>query len=171
MRERLHDLRLLYLAHKVEETFEGLEKAMDRHLPEDLREVLRPLFEGGPAHAELETSLDRLNHELEAQQERLSVEDLLMALRDLEETAQEFYLRHAPELSDPVLGQLFRRLAAEEARHLQAVARALQLAAASGRAPGRAADAGGARTRPGASEGAAGGPLGTDRGSGAGGRT
>jgi hypothetical protein len=127
-REQLHDLRLLYLAHEVEHAFEGLEKALERHLPAGrVRELLEPLFKGGPGHSRLETELDRLNRAVESRRADVEPEQLLLALADCERMAQDFYARHAAALSDPALAELFRGLAKEEGRHLRAVEEALAL--------------------------------------------
>lgn len=127
-RGQLHDLRLLYLAHEVEHVFEGLEKALHRHLPEGhVRDVLEPLFKGGPSHARLEKELDRLNRLMEARRAEVQPEQLLLTLADCERMAQDFYSRHSAELSDPELVDLFRGLAKEEGKHLQAVEQALAL--------------------------------------------
>ncbi len=127
MHAQLHDLRLLYLAHQVEETFEGLEKALNRHLPPEFQTVLEPLFQGGPDHAKLDAKLTQLGRKMEAEQANISVSDLLHALRDCERMAQAFYLDHMADLSDPELVQLFRGLAGEEGRHLAAVEKAITM--------------------------------------------
>lgn len=128
MHEKLHDLRLLYLAHQVEEIFEKLERAFERHLTDPIvKEALKPLFEGGPGHRELEASLERLNAEVAAHDGELSQADIVLALRDCERLAQGFYQLHANDLYDKHLAQLFHRLGAEEGRHLQAVEQALRL--------------------------------------------
>jgi hypothetical protein len=125
---QLHDLRLLYLAHEVEHVFEGLEKALHRHLPTGhVREALEPLFQGGPDHGRLERELDRLNRLVESQRSEVEPLELLQALADCERMAQDFYTRHAKDLSDPALADLFRGLAKEEAGHLRAVEQALAL--------------------------------------------
>ena len=125
---RLHDLRLLYLAHEVEAAFEGLERALHRHLPSGhVQDTLRPLFEGGPSHRRLEEALRSLNREMAERQADVAPLELLRALRDCERMAHDFYVRHAGELSDPKLAELFRGLAQEEAGHLRAVEQAIAL--------------------------------------------
>lgn len=128
MHAQLHDLRLLYLAHQVELAFEGLEKALHRHLPPSLQAALQPLFQGGPNHHRLEARLKSLNAEVHAREAEIPVADLLKALAECERTSRRFYLDHAAELSDPTLAQLFRGLAEEEATHLDAVERAMAMA-------------------------------------------
>ena len=129
MHERLHDLRLLYLAHQVEETFETLERAFERHLSDPLvKEALKPIFQGGPGHARLEAELARLNTEMAAREQELSPRDILLALLDCERLAEGFYRAHASDLHDPKLADLFRTLGDEERRHLLAVEQALKLA-------------------------------------------
>lgn len=129
MHAKLHDLRLLYLAHEVERTFEGLEKAFHRHLPEEMRAALQPLFQGGPSHHRLEARLKQLNAEVQAAQSGIAVQDILLALRDCEAMARDFYLRHVGELADAELQDIFRGMAAEEAQHLAAVEQAITTAA------------------------------------------
>lgn len=125
---KLHDLRLLYLAHEVEAVFEGLEKALHRHLPDGhVRQLLDPLFKGGPNHERLEAALAHLNKEMEGRRMEVQPLELLLALADCERMAHDFYTRHAKELSDPRLQELFRGLAHEEGRHLDAVQQALAL--------------------------------------------
>lgn len=125
---QLHDLRLLYLAHEVESVFEGLEKALHRHLPAGhVRDLLEPLFRGGPGHQRLEKELDRLNRLVEARKGEVGAEELLLALAGCERMAQDFYARHAADLHDPALAGLFRDLAAEEAKHLRAAEEALRM--------------------------------------------
>lgn len=125
---QLHDLRLLYLAHEVEAVFEGLERALHRHLPSGhVRDLLEPLFKGGPGHKRLERELDRLNRAVESRQSEVEPLELLRALAECEHMALDFYTRHARDLSDPALSDLFQTLAKEEATHLQAVEEALRM--------------------------------------------
>lgn len=125
---RLHDLRLLYLATQIEEAFEGLEKAYERHLPEGAaREALAPIFRDGPAHKQLRTAFRDLSARMEAERERITPRELLEAIRECESMARNFYATHAPEFSDPAMAGIFTRMAQEEAGHERAVAEALQL--------------------------------------------
>ena len=129
MQSKLLDLRLLYLAHQVENTFEGLEKAFHRHLPDELRETLEPLFRGGPSHHKLEAKFNELNAEVQARKSEITVQALLQALKDCELMARDFYMRHVKELSDPELVQIFHGMATEETQHLAAVEQAITIAA------------------------------------------
>ena len=127
MHERLQDLRLLHLAMQVEEAFEGLEKAIVRHIPPGgVRDSLKPLFEGGAAHERLKAEYARLNRELENASAAMRPEDLLQALLDCERIAQNFYRSHLDDLSDPRLVDLFKKLAEDEGHHAQAVERAMK---------------------------------------------
>ncbi len=129
MHEKLKDLRLLYLAHQLEESFEGLERAFERRLPPGpIRESLRPLFAGGPGHARLASALASLDAFVKEREATLSTVDLLEALLDCELMAQAFYAGRTDDLSDPALQELFRQLADEEGRHVQAVRNAMAIA-------------------------------------------
>lgn len=128
MHSTLQDLRLLYLAKHLEETFEGLERAFQRHLPEGpVRDALQPLFVDGPNHKRLREALDRLNRQAKTLEASLEVSDLLQAILDCERMAQGFYLGRLDDLSDAELVQIFRGLAAEEGTHIQAVQEAQRL--------------------------------------------
>lgn len=125
---RLTDLQWLYLAHHLEETFEGLEKAYERHLLDPtVRTMLEPLFAGGPGHRQLEGALARLNEALERDRASLTQRELLGAIAHCERLARDFYQRRADDLSDPALAELFRSLARDEERHLKAAEAALAL--------------------------------------------
>jgi len=127
----LQDLRFLYLAARIEDSFEGLERAMERHIPAGaVREALQPIFEGGPGHLRLAAALDRLSRSLEAARTDIAVDDLLTALHECERMAESFYRRNADALSDPSLRELFLDLAREEARHAEAVRTAMAIAGA-----------------------------------------
>lgn len=124
----LHDLRLLYLATRIEEAFEGLEKAFERHLPEGAaREALAPIFVEGPAHAQLRTAFQTVSARIEAERSQIGPKELLEAILDCESTARRFYESHASEFSDPALATIFARMAQEEAGHERAVSEALRL--------------------------------------------
>lgn len=126
MNPQLNDLRLLHLAQAVEDIFEGLEKAFERHLPDGaVKATLKPLFLGGPNHHRLEEAYARLNRALAGVD--VTPDDLLDALLLCERTAQNFYLQHAKELQDPALARLFEGMAAEEGQHLRAVQEAQRL--------------------------------------------
>lgn len=126
--EQLKDLRLLYLASQLEESFEGLERAFERRIPPGpVRESLRPLFAGGPGHERLKRSLAQLDRFVKEREANLTTQDLLEALLDCERMAQGFYLGRKPDLADPALAELFASLAAEEGVHIQAVQRAIAM--------------------------------------------
>lgn len=133
MRSPLQDLRFLHMAKNLEEMFEGLEKAFDRHLPEGaVREALRPIFKDGPYHKRLADAYARLNASMAAQAASVTPEALLEAMLACERTAQRFYADHAADLSDPELGAIFRGLSQEEAGHARVVEDALRLQRLSG---------------------------------------
>lgn len=124
----LRDLRLLYLASRIEDSLEGLERAYDRHLPEgSAREALQPIFKPGPAHKRLEEALANLNEDIEAQRADITADDLLQAILDCEELAAAFYQRYAGELTDPALRELFLAMSREEAGHVKAVRTAMAI--------------------------------------------
>lgn len=126
--EKLQDLRLLYLAAQVEEVFEKLERAFEGHLDAGpVRQAIRPLFTGGPAHARLQAELKALNEEVQIRQHELSEADILQALLDCERLAQGFYQLHLDDLSSSRLAHLFRELADEEGLHIRAVEKAMAL--------------------------------------------
>lgn len=130
MHDKLEDLRLLNVAHQIEESFEGLERELEGRIQtRAVRQALRPLFEGGPGHKRLEEELARLRGEGSQDEARLSERDLVDAIRACEAMARDFYLRRLDDLSDPRLVELFRELAAEEGRHEQAAKDALRLVA------------------------------------------
>lgn len=131
MPSRLSDLRLLYLAMRIEDSFEKLERAYERHLPDGpARAALQPIFQDGPAHADLKRAFERLTRTLEAEHASIPPAELLAAILECEQTAERFYASHARDLTDPVLAALFTRLAQEEARHGEAVRVAAALAPA-----------------------------------------
>ncbi|MES2154531.1 MAG: hypothetical protein V4510_05285 [bacterium] len=131
MHEQLKDLRLLYLAHQLEDSFEGLERAFERRIPPGpIRESLQPVFQGGPGHAALTAALGRLNADVKAREVLLTPLDLLQAMLDCERMAQGFYLGRKDDLADPALRDLFVKLAAEEGRHVQVVEKAMAMLAA-----------------------------------------
>jgi rubrerythrin len=128
VRSKLEDLRLLNVAHHLEEAFEGLERELESHIKSDaVRRALEPLFRGGAGHQRLEQELARLRAEMQAAEGSLTERDLLEAIRACEAMAHEFYLRRLDDLSDPRLVALFRDLAAEEGRHEEAVKAAMGL--------------------------------------------
>lgn len=128
MASHLQDLRFLHMAKDLEEMFEGLERAFDRHLPEGaVREALRPIFRDGPYHLKLGKAYDRLNSRLAAEAGSVTPEALLEAMLACERTAQKFYAEHAGDLSDPELGTIFRGLSQEEAGHARVVEEALRI--------------------------------------------
>lgn len=128
MHDKLEDLRLLHVAHQLEETFEGLEKAFESRVKDaKLRQVLEPLFRGGPGHAKLEQALAALDKEVQAAGPRLTDRDLLLAILACEKMAKDFYLRRLDDLSNGDLVNLFRQLAIEEDHHIQAVEKALAM--------------------------------------------
>lgn len=129
MHPQLSDLRLLHLAKAIEDIFEGLEKAFERHIPDgSVKSTLQPLFRGGPYHAKLQEAYDKLNRSIITSD--VSLDDLLAALLLCERTAQQFYLQHASELHDPALVQIFNGMAGEEGQHARAVEEAQRLRAA-----------------------------------------
>lgn len=128
VRSKLEDLRLLNVAHHLEEAFEGLERELESHIrSKPVKDALRPLFAGGPGHHKLEEALQRIQDEVRAEEKRLTERDLIDAIRACEAMAREFYLRRLDDLSDPRLVELFRELAAEEGRHEEAAKAALAL--------------------------------------------
>ena len=129
MHDKLEDLRLLHVAHQLEETFEGLEKAFEARLKDaKLRAVLEPLFRGGAAHQALEEALARLDKDVQRSEAKLTDRDILLAILACERMAKEFYLRRLDDLSDAKLVSLFRELAGEEGKHIDAVEKALAMA-------------------------------------------
>ena len=128
MRGSLQDLRFLHMAKNLEEMFEGLEKAFERHLPEGaVREALRPIFVDGPFHRQLKEAYSDLNATIQAARESVTPEILLEAILACEQSARQFYLDNAPRLSDPKLAAIFLGLAKEEASHIHVVEDALRL--------------------------------------------
>lgn len=128
MRQRLMDLRHLHLAKGLEEMFEGLEKAFERHLPGGVvRDALRPIFQEGPYHRKLQEAYKTLNTRLAAEAGTIPARDLLECILACERTAQRFYADHAKDLADPALAEVFRGLANEEASHIKCVEYALSL--------------------------------------------
>ena len=128
MRASLQDLRFLHMAKNLEEMFEGLEKAFERHLPEGaVREALRPIFADGPFHRQLKDAYSDLNTKVEAARESVTPEILLEAILACEQSARQFYLDNAPRLSSPALSAIFLGLAKEEAGHARIVEEALRL--------------------------------------------
>jgi hypothetical protein len=128
MHRKLGDLQYLYLACQIEQAFEGLEKGLEKRLPPLLRAQVDLLFKEGPSHRRLQQAFADLNRHLAESAEQVSPRDLLLAIRDCEEMARDFYRRNGSKLSDPKLAEIFRGLAAEEQAHLEAAERALAVA-------------------------------------------
>ena len=128
MRATLQDLRFLHMAKNLEEMFEGLERAFERHLPNDaVRQTLAPIFEDGPFHHQLKAAYADLNQKVEAARSAVTPEILLEAILACEHAARQFYLDNAPRLSSPELAAIFLGLAREEAGHVRVVEEALRL--------------------------------------------
>ncbi|HJQ93369.1 MAG TPA: hypothetical protein VJ874_03675 [Candidatus Thermoplasmatota archaeon] len=128
MHQKLQDLQFLYLACRIEDTFEGLEKGFANHLSPLLREQITLLFQEGPSHRRLHKAMADLNHDLAGIKDNVSAVDLLKAIRDCELMAHDFYARNASKLSEPSLRELFQGMAREETTHVDAAERALALA-------------------------------------------
>ncbi|MFA5944001.1 MAG: hypothetical protein WC876_06000 [Candidatus Thermoplasmatota archaeon] len=128
MKEKLGDLRYLYLACQIEEAFEGLEKGFGKHLTPLLRKQIEVLFQDGPNHRRLKQAMAELNQDLAKHETEVSARDLLQAICDCERLARDFYQQNAGKISDPKLAEIFRGLAAEEQSHLAAAERALAMA-------------------------------------------
>ena len=128
MRSSLQDLRFLHMAKNLEEMFEGLEKALERHLPEGaVREALRPIFVDGPFHRQLKEAYSDLNTKVAAARSAVTPEILLEAILACEHSARQYYIDNAPRLADPKLAAIFLGLAKEEANHIRVVEDALRL--------------------------------------------
>lgn len=128
MHAQLMDLRYLHLAKGIEEMFEGLEKAFDRHLPPGaVREALRPIFVDGPFHRRLQEAYTALNAGMAAESPQIKAADLLECILACEKSAQKFYEDHAKELSDPALKAIFKGMGNEEGSHVRCVQQALAL--------------------------------------------
>ena len=128
MRAPLRDLRFLHMAKNLEEMFEGLEKAFERHIPPGaVREALRPIFTDGPFHSKLKDAYVQLNSKVAAASQDVTPVILLEAILACERNAQKFYMDNAPQLSDPALAQIFLGLAKEEGMHIRVVEEALRL--------------------------------------------
>lgn len=127
MQGKLQDLQYLHLACQIEEAFEGLEKGLEKHLPAHLRKQIEVLFQEGPNHHRLQQAFDDLNHELADHKRDVTPRQLLMAIRDCEALARDFYRNNAQKLSDPNLKKIFQGLAGEEGAHLEAAEKALLL--------------------------------------------
>lgn len=128
MRASLQDLRFLHMAKNLEEMFEGLEKAFERHLPAGaVREALRPIFADGPFHRQLKEAYADLNAKVEAARASVTPEVLLDAILACEHAARQYYIDNTPRLSDPNLAAIFQGLAKEETRHIGVVEEALRL--------------------------------------------
>lgn len=128
MRAPLQDLRFLHMAKDLEEMFEGLERAFERHIPPGaVRNALDPIFRDGPFHARLKEAYGQLNAKVAAASADVTPEHLLEAILACERSAQKFYLDNAPRLSDPALAQVFLGLAKEEGMHIRVVEEALRL--------------------------------------------
>ena len=127
MHAELMDLRYLHLAKSIEEMFEGLEKAFERHLPEGaVRDMLRPIFEAGASHRKLQEAYTNLNARVAAAPQ-VKPTDLLECILACEKSAQKFYEEHAGDLSDPALAAIFKGMAQEEGGHVRCAQQALAL--------------------------------------------
>src|SRR5688572_33375460 len=117
MQAKLQDLRYLHLACQIEEAFEGLERGLEKHLPPHVRKELEALFQEGPNHHRLQQAFAEVNHESAEHESDVTARQLVMAIRDCEALAREFYHNNARKLSDPKLQKIFLGMAAEEGAH------------------------------------------------------
>lgn len=125
----LSDLRLLRLALHLEETLERYEEYLRSNLLDvPVRAKLAVLFEQGPYHQRLRQVSEALARVIDADPAPSDTQSVLQTLLDCERIARDFYVRQLDQLSDPVLVEIFQGMASEEARHMEVVRQAMELA-------------------------------------------
>lgn len=122
LRSELNDLRILKLAEMYELAFERfvLEMATRVIRDEGTRQRLANL--AGPKddhHGLLVAEIKRMNAALQPEDQAALEHAALLDVIEVERAAREFYLSHVDQVRDPAVVALFRRLAREEARHVE----------------------------------------------------
>ena len=130
MKPILNDIRMLKLAEFYEEAYEAFIVEIATKVIDDpeIRTRLMALVSPEDAHAErIVENLERLNAAVAPEDHTDLLRAALLDVRDVEQSARDFYIAAVDRVHDPKVAALFRELANEERGHVRIAEDAIRI--------------------------------------------